>query len=194
LLGRLYHDLWFHFASDKEIHDLRRNNMYNNRKIDSLTRVVASQENQGPVFVYSHLIIPHHPYFFDSSGRETADSLLLDSYKMNQMAYIGYLQYANRKLLELIDHIRKNSRRPTVILLLSDHGFHEFREPGDLKYHFMNISAVYLPDGDYRKYYNGMSNVNQFRVLFNQVLGQHLPMLPDSSRFLWESKLPVIMD
>ncbi|MFL5771613.1 MAG: sulfatase-like hydrolase/transferase, partial [Flavisolibacter sp.] len=194
LLGRVYHDLWFHFASDEEIEGLRRNNMYNNRILDSLTRDLAGRKSAKPKFIYTHLIMPHHPYFFDSAGQLTNDSLLFDSYKLNRNAYIGYLQYSNNKFLSLIDYIKEKSPKPPVIMLMSDHGFHEFSEEVDKKYHFMNLDAIFSPSGNYKGFYDGMTPVNQFRVLFNGMFQQRLPLLKDSSVFLWESKLPVIMD
>ena len=79
-------------------------------------------------------------------------------------------------------------------MLMSDHGFHEFSEEVDQKYHFMNLNAVYLPSKNYSGFYDGITPVNQFRVLFNGLFQQKLPMLKDSSIFLWESKVPVTMD
>jgi len=96
------------------------------------------------------------------------------------------LKYSNRKLLELIDHIRKNSPRPPVIILMSDHGFRQLPEGSDQKYYFMNLNAVYLPNGNYAGFYDGMSNVNQFRVILNSQFNQKLPLLKDSTSFLVE--------
>jgi hypothetical protein len=194
LIGRLHHDLWFHFASDEEIDGIRRNNLYNNRIIDSLTRNITDNPSKKPQFIYTHLIMPHHPYFFDSAGNPTNDSLLLDSYKLNKDAYIGYLKYSNGKILGLIDYLRTHARKPPVIMLMSDHGFHEFLEEVDHKYHFMNLKAILLPSKNYSRFYDGMTPVNQFRVLFNEMYRQDLPLLKDSSVFLWESKVPVTMD
>jgi hypothetical protein len=69
---------------------------------------------------------------------------------------------------------------------MSDHGFKEFEKPVNEKYHFMNLSAVYFPNGNYFQSYEGLSNVNQFRLLLNSQFGQKLPLLKDSSFFLYE--------
>lgn len=194
LLGRFQHDLWFHFASDKEMYNVMRNDLFNNRKIDSLTKNIARQDHTKPRFVYTHLLMPHHPYFFDSSGRENGDALLSDAYNSDRKAYLGYLHYTNRKLLELIDYIQQNKKSPPVIMLMSDHGFHQFTETVEDKYHFMNINALFLPKRNYDGFYDGMSNVNQFRVLFNTLFSQKNPLLKDSTIFLWESKQSELYD
>lgn len=102
--------------------------------------------------------------------------------------YLGYLQYANKKLLQFIDAIRKASVRPPVILLMSDHGLRRDWVP--TPHHFRNINAVFIPDSNSRgAFYSGISNVNQFRALLNLKFDQELPLLPDSS-ILLDGKQP----
>ena len=155
-------------------------------KVDSLTRNIAIATTSFPKFVCVHLSLPHHPYFFDSNGNETPVDSLTDQFTMNKKAYIEYLQYSNNKLTALIDFIKKHSSRPAVIMLLADHGFRQFVENVDKKYHFMTMNAVYFPDSNYAAFYDGMSNVNQFRVTLNTIFGQQLPLLKDSTIFLTE--------
>jgi hypothetical protein len=73
-----------------------------------------------------------------------------------------------------------------AILLLSDHGF---RRPGtdmEDKYDFMNLNAVFLPNGNYQQFYDSISNVNQFRALFNSLFRQRYRLLKDSTTDLWD--------
>lgn len=152
----------------------------NNQKIDSLTYKIASPQTNHPKFVYSHLVMPHWPYFYDSTGKKVPDIYLDDSYLPDKERYISYLKYSNSKILELSDYILSKNKN-AIIVLLSDHGF---REIDDLNYleHFqsMNLNAVYFPDSNYTGFYKGISNVNQFRVILNSQFRQHLPMLKDS--------------
>jgi hypothetical protein len=69
---------------------------------------------------------------------------------------------------------------------MSDHGFRQFKEPVDKKYYFSNLISIYLPDGNYSGFYDGMSNVNMFRAFLNTEFGQNLPILKDSTIFLRE--------
>ena len=66
---------------------------------------------------------------------------------------------------------------------MGDHGFREFghETPEIKKYYFMNLNSVYLPNKDYSRFYEGMSGVNQFRVILNTSFRQNLPLLKDST-------------
>jgi hypothetical protein len=159
--------------------------MHFNDHIHSLTKEIASRQHSAPKFVYTHLMMPHYPYYFDSTGNPLPLWKMSGLRQANAQDYIGYLVYTNKKLLELVDHIIDQSARPPVIVLLGDHGF---RHPGmktDPRYDFMNLNAVLLPNRDYGGFYDSISNVNHFRVLFNNLFHQQLPMLKDSTINVW---------
>lgn len=183
---RFMHDAGYQFASGRQIERIIRWNLYNSKAVDSLVRGAAAIKSDRPRFVYGHLPMPHHPYFFDSHGNEMPLEKLEDSHKTNKAAYIEYLLYSNKKFLELIDYILKNSKKPPIIILMSDHGYRQYTEKTDHKYYFMNLNAVYLPGKDYSRFYDGMTNINQFRVILNTQFGQTLPLLKDSTTFLFE--------
>jgi len=185
LIKRFEKNVGFNFASSKKIESIIKQQYYNNELIDSLTRITAI-ENSGPKFVYSHLFIPHHPFYFDRNRKEIPLEKLTDSFTMNKSAYIDYLIYSNKKILELIDHIKSSSRKPPVIILISDHGFRQLPADTDHKYYFMNLNSVFLPNNNYSGFYEGMSNVNELRVILNSQFGQQLPLLKDSTIFLSE--------
>jgi hypothetical protein len=129
-----------------------------------------------PRFVYTHLLMTHFPYYFKENGElNKAEDIRVDNYD-NKPLYLENLKYTNQRLLSVVNMILKNSDRPPVILLLGDHGFRYSSNPA---YAFSNLAAVYLPNGDYSRYYDTLSNVNQFRVLFNTVFKQQLPLLKD---------------
>ncbi|MEO7922192.1 MAG: hypothetical protein ABIR30_00790 [Chitinophagaceae bacterium] len=186
LISRLQRSVGFHLFSGTKIEKIKRNDLYNNQKADSLTKAFAGMQKPGPAFVYTHLNLPHHGYFYDSTGRITPLEVLTDEFTMDKQAYTSYLKYSNRKLIELVDHIRNNSPKPPVIILLSDHGFRQFPPGSAEKYYFMNLNAVYFPGGDYSGFYQGISNVNEFRVILNTLFKQRLPLLKDSTSFLVE--------
>jgi hypothetical protein len=182
---RFEKNVGFNFASREKIEKVIKSQYYNNNIVDSLTRM-TSLIKSGPKFVYTHLFIPHHPFYFDRYGKEIPLEKLTDSFTMNKPAYIDYLIYSNKKLFELIDHIKASSATPPVIILISDHGFRQLPADTDHKYQFMNLNAVFLPNGDYSGFYEGMSNVNEFRVILNSQFGQRLPLLKDSTIYLSE--------
>jgi hypothetical protein len=191
LLSRLQRDLWYHLVTTFHLRSAVKysiyNDHYNNEKILELTEQVV-KKNNSPKFTYTHVMMPHYPYFFDRFGKPTPENQLNNSYTLNKQAYIEYLLYANKKLLTLIDKILSTSKKPPIIILTGDHGFRQFTGKTDPKYYFMNLDAVYFPDHDYSKFYDHMSLVNQFRVILNSQFNQHLSLLKDSTSFLIDKK------
>jgi hypothetical protein len=189
-LYRVNKEIAFHLATTFKLNFiikyLRNFDLKNNSKLYSLTKDIAEQPSGRPKFVYTHLVMPHYPYYFDSLGKPVSFLTLSDDHARDKKAFLSYLKYANQKYLELIDYILAHSPKPPIILLMSDHGLREFNEPVDQKYHFMNLNTLLLPDSNYHSFYTGMSNVNQFRALLNTEYGQRLPMLKDSVIFIRE--------
>ena len=148
----------------------------------------TKESSKQPRFVYTHLTMPHYPYYFRKNGEPNPPALLTEGNQVRKEEYIEYLQYANAIFLKTIDSILATSKTPPVIVFMGDHGFREFA--GDFEkwspYYFMNLNAVLLPSGNYTQFYDGISGVNQFRALLNSVFAQRLPMLKDSSILLHE--------
>jgi len=159
-------------------------NLHFNDEIMDLTAKIAAEKINEPKFVYTHLMLPHYPYYFDSKGNPMPIEKLGGLNRVNANDYIEYLQYGNKRLLELIDNILAGSVSPPLIIVLSDHGFRHPEENADPAYDFINLNTVYFPDGNYSRFYEGISNMNQFRLIFNQYFGQRLPMLKDSTTSL----------
>ena len=156
-------------------------NLYFNDDIMGLTAKIAAEKINEPKFVYTHLMMPHYPYYFDSKGNPLPIEKLGGLSRANANDYIEYLQYGNKRLLELVDNILNSSVSPPLIIVLSDHGFRHPEKNADRAYDFINLNAVYFPDGNYSRFYDSISNVNEFRVIFNQYFGQRLPLLNDST-------------
>jgi len=158
----------------------------NNENIIRAVKEKASEKNNTPKFIYAHLMMPHYPYYFNSRSQLRTTEELLPGNETKRENYIEYLQYCNSRILGLVDTIVSHSAKPPVILLLGDHGFRQGTSREERKYVFMNLNAIYLPEKKYGSFYDSISNVNQFRVLFNTEFGQQLPLLKDSTIFLWD--------
>ena len=187
---RIQNEIGYHLITnlhlDFFIRNVRMQSLKDNILLTDETMKMVTRKTENPKFVYTHLVMPHYPYYFDSSGHEISYKVLSDTNHYNKKAFISYLYYCNRKLLELTDYIRKNATSPSVILLVSDHGFRELKEPVKPEYLFYNLNAVYLPDSNYNHFYTGMSNINQFSILFNTLFDQQLPLLKDSTSLVLE--------
>jgi len=189
-LYRLEKDLWFHLVTDLRLPGLKKAVTYNDKKnnelFTELTKETAQIQKEQPKFVYTHLMMPHNPYYYDKEGKETSYENLDEEKNSSTHLYLNYLLYANKVLLGLIDSIKRHSTRPCIIILMSDHGFKSFPNYKHAEYHFTNFNSILLPDSNYAPFYNGISNVNEFRVLLNSRFNQKLPLLKDSTSFITE--------
>ena len=190
LLSRINRDIRFNLITrmklDAEIRRYADRELVGIEKIYDETKKEVLRKPDHPRFIYTHLMMPHYPYFFDSAGNKRPPEIALEGKQVMQKEYIEYLQYSNRKFLELFDHIFANSKTPPIIIFMGDHGFRHFENEVDSKYHFMILNSIYLPSKNYSEFYQNISGVNQFRALLNTQFNQQLPYLKDSVSFLVE--------
>ena len=190
-LSRLNRDLRYHLALTFKIQSEVHRVAYFIDRCNKLllSRLLKEPKSSGkPKFVYTHLEMPHYPYYFTKEGKPNPIEILAEGNQWRQKEYIEYLQYCNGVLMKTIDTILKESKEPPIILFMSDHGFREFTADieKNAKYYFMNLNTVYLPEKNYQKFGDSISIVNQFRVLLNTAFGQQLPLLKDSTIFFYD--------
>ncbi len=187
-LSRMEKELAYHLATTLKIgfvlNFLKTNDLKNNRKLMQATRETVLKQNGKPKFVYTHLVLPHRPYYFDSTGAPLPLDTLTEEFGRDIPAFLSYLKFCNRELISFVQYIRQHSQSPPIIIMMSDHGFREFTDTAYNPYSFYTLNAIYRPDSNYSGLYNGMSNINQFSILFNTQFGQKLPLLKDSTSFL----------
>ena len=125
--------------------------------------------------------MPHWPYLLDSTGKSTGINFFSNDLpkERKEAAYVQYLAYTNKVMLDLTTRILQQSSGNAVIMLMSDHGFRGIPGKSVCKQVNDNFISVYLPGKDYRLLHDSISNVNIFRSVFNTVLGQRFPQLPD---------------
>ncbi len=154
-----------------------------------------------PKFIFAHILAPHPPFVFQSDGapvnppypyNEADASQLLQMHRIDreqyQEGYTGQLQYINRKVLEAVDAIQKNSRRQPVIIIQGDHGSRMnmdwvSQQKTDLREPFSILNAYYVPPAMRQKLYSDITPVNTFRILFDTLFDANYPLLPDRSYF-----------
>lgn len=141
---------------------------------EMIKRTIAlamDSNNRPPQFVYTHLLMPHRPYLYDSLGRP------------GDAGYTSYLQYTNREVQQLVDAIMKGEKGQAVIMVMSDHGLRSESGTSNVRDVNNNFNAVYLPSRNYRFFYDSISNVNQFRALFNSLFVSNYELLKDSVKY-----------
>jgi hypothetical protein len=161
-------------------------------------RLAAARSSPGPTLVFAHLLLPHEPYLFEADGDPVSEAE--DAERGLGRKFIDQVRYANRRLLELLDHLLSGppGDRP-VILLQADEGPHPQGYLADevhydwtrastdaLREKLGILNAYYLPGvtdagGAHRVLYPEISPVNSFRVVFNEYFGAGLVLLPDRS-------------
>jgi hypothetical protein len=120
-----------------------------------------------PAFNYFHLVMPHPPILYDSSGKEYAikDRYAYNGFVKTNENFISYLEYANRSVKKMVDAILKQSGGDAIIILQGDHGYREFQDrfPDVVRYGIFN--AVYLPKQHYQNFHDSMTPVYTFRQI-----------------------------
>ena len=133
-----------------------------------------------PKFVFTHLVIPHHPFVFGPNGEELnsieAGVPEFDEYKAK---YPDQVTYINKRITAVIDLILQSSPNPPVIVIQGDHG----PAPFDVTERRMKILNVYYFPDNTEGLYPTITPVNTFRLIFNKYFGQNYPMLEDRSLY-----------
>lgn len=162
-------------------HELHRENVLS--VLETLPNV---PKIPGPKFVFAHVILPHPPFVFGPNGEnidlETGRNM--DDPKVAEEVYrTGYpdqVQYADKRMLEILHLIIENSSSPPIIIVQGDHGLVSY---GSLKDRMSILNAYYLPQGGGADLYPSISPVNSFRVIINEYFNGNLPFLPDVSYY-----------
>jgi hypothetical protein len=100
-------------------------------------------------------------------------------------AYRNQLAHVNTRLLRVVDRIRAK-QRPAVIILQGDHGPRSrfyLSLDSELREGFGILNAVLLPEGDSAGFYDHVTPVNTFRLVFNRYFGTELKLLEDECYF-----------
>ena len=158
---------------------------FNNKVIDSLQKIPSIQEAD-PKFIYAHFYLPHPPFFYTENGEgNDLNFIVTEESLTDQKMFLSYLRYTNRVMLTLINKILKDSKKPPVIIVQSDHGFRDFKDGPKMPYlFFKNYSAFYFPDKNYSMLYDTLSNINTFPIIFNKYFNTNIPLQKDTSTFL----------
>jgi hypothetical protein len=186
-ISRLEKDVFLSLANRLHMNKYVKKLLYaanrDNQKLYNLTMENATARSNTPKISYTHLLMPHHPYYYDENGVarpfEEVNTIPLS----DKPAYLSYLKYTNKKILRIVDHILANSPAPPVITVLSDHGFRYF-EGAHSRYTFSDILSIYLPRKNYDLFADSMTNVNFLSTFLNSTFQQQLPMQKDTSIFV----------
>ncbi len=116
---------------------------YNHRLYEKL-KTTINQPSQYPRFIWAHFAIPHEPFCRDGLGRMVSlpsytgtDSTLIRKY------YIGYLEYGNSLLQQLLD--TQQVLKDKIVVISGDHGpRYSFIQDRTASSH--PFAAIYIPE------------------------------------------------
>jgi hypothetical protein len=148
--------------------------------------VLSSAGKHSPAFTYLHLIMPHRPFMYDSTGKwaNTYNAVNGNRILGTDTLYLHYLMYVNKRMMKYLDQLLTATQGKAVIMVMSDHGYRDANSKPGKFFGFTNFNALYLPNRDYHLWYDSVSNVNQFPLLFNTLFGQKIPLKKDSTVYL----------
>ncbi len=116
----------------------------------------------------------------------------------DRVNYLKQLQFASTRTLETVEKIVNRSSNPPVIIIQSDHGSATtLGHPGKwtrpppiegVKERMYILYAYYAPLAE-EYFYDSITPVNTFPILFNTYFGADFELLPDKSYFN-DDKLP----
>jgi len=150
--------------------------------------------SEKPIFVLSHMLLPHNPYIFGPNCEPKIVGSFLSTQSSrgdNYYDYIDNLQCANKKMKEVIEKLL-DDEDPPVILIHSDHGIRHGTFGGygqlfdyknfdveRLQKRYNNFEAYYFPDKPRNFLLENTTNVNTFRILFNEYFNDNFEILDD---------------
>jgi hypothetical protein len=165
------------------------------------TALIREQvRGERPQFIFWHAFVTHDPYIFapDGSCRELEEErYFADDYAARTAAYLQHVEQFNAILLELIAAVRAEASRDVIFVIQSDEGpypaalVRATEAPGRTDYNYLEapraemrrkhgvFNAIYLPSGDYEAARDATTPVNNFRLIFRELTGEPVPLLPD---------------
>jgi len=174
-------------------------------------------EKKGPRFTMAHVVCPHPPFVFHQDGslkrppmgfaykdashlrrklRDVYDDEAFEYYY--RQGYIDNLKYINFCTLETVDTVLRNTSRPVLMVIASDHGpglNTNWHTRGDtlLSERMSTLLAIRLHRPASITMPENITPVNMFRYIFQEISGCEIPFVGNNSYFSeWEDPLNFI--
>ena len=130
-----------------------------------------------PKFTLAHVVCPHTPFVFFSTGEIKP---MVYNLQNKKEAYLEQYIYVLNEIKELVAEIKEQSEREIVIIIQSDHGPRPHMvNISDYSHAFSIFNAVYFSDRDYKKLYDNIGQPNTLRVVLNKYFGETFKMIED---------------
>lgn len=151
-------------------------------------------KSRHPTFVLAHFLVPHEPYLYraDCTHRPPYWPMHDDGPGADHVraAYLDQVRCVNRRIIQLVDAIRAQSRIPPIVLILGDHGHGRLgRDLPDLQQvsppamleRISAFAAYSLPGVPADSVPNDISPVNVLRFVLRYYFEADLPPLSEAT-------------
>lgn len=171
-------------------------------QLDYLEKIRARAED-GPIFVFAHLTIPHDPITMDAEGNciqpvsYPGSGISWDEFKK---AHVAYVKHLNRRLLEIFDANRTMDRdRGMIFVIQSDEGPYprRLREQPFMNMHgfdfeemrmkFGILNAIYWDSSRYGRPYLTQTPINNWRIIFSKITDLEIPLVTDQKSVVFHN-------
>jgi len=135
-----------------------------------------------PIFVFSHLLIPHSPFIFGPNGEVKLSKTVEVTDEWDGEGYVDQVRFVNKKMLEFLENIPLDDDGP-IIIMMGDHGTGStghINSDSKLIERMKILNAIRLP-GNNTDLPEGITPVNTFRLIFNQYFGGNYDLLENKS-------------
>lgn len=145
-----------------------------------------------PIFVFSHIMLPHHPYVFGPNGESVSPEKLeigWEGLEDDKEGYLNQLKFTNKKIKQIVKNIIEESEIPPIIIIQGDHGLkikiEDMNNPSNkmLREKFSILNAYHIPNQNESVHQN-ITPVNSFKIVMNQLFNEENELLSDSSYWL----------
>jgi hypothetical protein len=151
------------------------------RVFSNFEQLASLAEDTDPTFAFAHFMMPHPPYIVDRNGKASPIStrLSMTHWEPREM-YLDQVIFINKQFTELVQRLLARSPHPPIIIVQGDHG-PKFGLDRGTEYAYRILNAAYLPGLERNPFYEAITPVNTFRVLFNEYFGGQYPLVEDVS-------------
>ena len=150
------------------------------RVLYAFDTLMSLPEYDEPVFVFTHIFVPHGPTIFNADGSiPSRVERLEDNPEILRASHPEQVKFTNTRTKEIVEALLETEPKPIIIL----QGDHE--NGGEVIRPYVSgtgiLNAYYLPDGGDSLLYKSISPVNSFRTIFNYYFGAEYEILEDKS-------------
>jgi hypothetical protein len=139
-----------------------------------------------PIFAFVHMLTPHPPNVFGPNGEAVIPGNPISSEIWDEkIAYIDQVKFVNKEIIKVIEKILDENEE-SIIIIQSDHGSGfdiDWKNPDEsmILQRLSILNAYYVPEISENQFYENITPVNSFRIIFNNYFNGNYKILEDQN-------------